>query len=80
MAAGKVLTCSSCSHSISAWDDGNPFYWDEKGKKRYAYHPDPKRSRCTGNDSPVLCLHCGRESMSDSETPTSPCPPLCQYE
>ena len=26
--------------SIEAWDEGNPYYINEDGKKQYAYHPD----------------------------------------
>ena len=74
MAMGLYYVCNGCSREIEAWDDGNPYYRDAKGKKRYAYHPDPERALCIGNDSPMLCLACGRKSMSDSAAPISQCP------
>ena len=54
MAAGFRFVCSGCDHSVESWDDGNPYYVNEDGKKQYAYHPDPLRYRCIGNDSPNL--------------------------
>ena len=73
MAQGTCFVCSSCSHTIQAWDDGNPYYLDAHGQKQYAYHPNPKRELCTGNDSLYLCLDCGEESMVDSEAPVDHC-------
>ena len=67
------FVCESCSNAVEAWDDGNPYYYDRRGKKKYAYHPDPKRERCVGNDSPRLCLECGAQTMVDSKTPVAHC-------
>jgi hypothetical protein len=59
---------------MEAWSDGNPYYLDESGKKRYAYHPDHENlARCIGNDSPHLCLECGEEFMVDSRAPVEAC-------
>lgn len=74
MALLQVFICGNCSHSVEAWDEGNPYFIDERGKKRYVYHPDPERSRCTGNDVPMLCLRCGTECLSDSADPRMNCP------
>jgi hypothetical protein len=59
MAHGVYFVCRGCGREICAWDEGNPYYLDEFGRKRYAYHPDQERDRCTGNDAPHLCLDCG---------------------
>ncbi|MBI4881372.1 MAG: hypothetical protein HY812_17180 [Planctomycetes bacterium] len=75
MAAGRVFVCGNCGHAIEAWDEGNPYWIDEAGAKHYAYHPDMQGvDRCVGNDSPHLCLACGRDFMSDSRAPSSACP------
>ena len=74
MAEGRRFVCSNCVRAVEAWDEGNPYYWDERGEKRYAYHPDPLRERCTGNDTPALCLACGAEFVSDSAAPVERCP------
>ena len=73
MAAGRIFACNVCAHSIEAWDEGDPYYRDARGRKRYAYHPDPDRGRCTGVDSPVLCLSCGRKAVRDSAAPITHC-------
>lgn len=73
MAQARRLVCSVCGRAITAWSDGNPYYIDEAGVKRYAYHPDPKRRLCIGNDSPHLCLGCGAEFAVDSRAPVSTC-------
>jgi hypothetical protein len=67
------FACGHCSNAVEAWDDGNPYYFDRRGKKKYAYHPDPKFERCVGNDSPRLCLECGAQTMVDSKTPVAHC-------
>ena len=67
------FACENCSNAVEAWDDGNPYYFDRRGNKKYAYHPDPKRERCVGNDSPRLCLECGVQTMVDSKTPVAHC-------
>ncbi len=74
MAMGVCFVCSNCARSIEAWDDGNPYYLDEGGKKVYAYHPDHKAlAKCIGNDAPNLCLACGAEFMVDSNAPVDRC-------
>ena len=74
MSMGCKFVCDRCRHEVEAWDDGNPYYFDEAGRKHYAYHPDPKRNRCVGNDSPHLCLACGDRFMIDSRAPVASCP------
>jgi predicted RNA-binding Zn-ribbon protein involved in translation (DUF1610 family) len=75
MAEAYQFTCTSCSHSLGAWSDGNPYYIDSSGKKEYAYHPDHDGlARCIGNDDPNLCLGCGAEVMVDSRSPIGRCP------
>ena len=79
MAQGIVYVCDTCGKSIDYWDDGNPYWIDEKGEKQYAYHPDPNRGRCIGNDIKYLCLSCGEVCAVDSTLPVSNCP-KCQAE
>ncbi|MEO2034441.1 MAG: hypothetical protein ABGZ35_20395 [Planctomycetaceae bacterium] len=82
MARGVLFVCNSCDHTIEAWDDGNPYYFDEAvitktgvtQKKIYAYHPSAEFDQCVGNDSPHLCLSCGKDFMVDSEAPITACP------
>jgi hypothetical protein len=75
MAMAIRLICDYCDRTIEAWDDGNPYYLDQNGKKQYAYHPDHDRlALCIGNDLPFLCLSCGQEFMNDSRSPTESCP------
>jgi DNA-directed RNA polymerase subunit RPC12/RpoP len=75
MAQGIKNICSHCQASIEAWDDGNPYYIDYDGIKKYAYHPDFERfNRCIGNDSPHICLDCGEQFMVDSRAPITECP------
>ena len=74
MAQGYRFDCTACDKSIDAWDDGNPYFIDETGKKQYAYHPNSNRHLCIGNDSPHLCLLCGKEFMIDSRAPIEACP------
>ena len=50
------------------------YYRDERGRKHYAYHPDPDRMRCTGVESPMICLACGTEAVNDSAAPITHCP------
>jgi DNA-directed RNA polymerase subunit RPC12/RpoP len=67
--------CSKCGYSIEAWSDGNPYYLDNAGQKQYAYHPDHESlDKCIGNDSPFLCLACGKQFLVDSNNPTDCCP------
>ncbi|MGF1634529.1 MAG: hypothetical protein ACFCVE_11815 [Phycisphaerae bacterium] len=73
MAAGKGFACDACGERLFAWDEGNPYYLDERGQKQYAYHPAPERDQCIGNESPTLCLNCGERFMIDSQSPTNAC-------
>jgi hypothetical protein len=69
------FVCPKCTFSIDAWSDGNPYYFDEAGKKTYAYHPDHERlARCVGNDVPHICLACAEEFVLDSRSPRPDCP------
>ncbi len=75
MAEGIRFVCNNCGRLIEAWSDGNPYYIDEAGEKKYAYHPDHKGlARCIGNDSPHLCLACGAEFNVYSREPIIECP------
>ncbi len=76
MAEGFRFVCDSCDRTIEAWSDGNPYYFDDDGKKQYAYHPDHDLlERCVGNDVPHLCLSCGKEFVVDSRKEGVPsCP------
>jgi hypothetical protein len=40
MAQSRFIVCGGCGFEVEAWSDGNPYYRDERGHKRYAYHPD----------------------------------------
>ncbi|BCN24545.1 hypothetical protein [Vibrio alfacsensis] len=78
MAQAIVFICSSCDECIESWSSGNPYYIDENGKKKYAYHPNMDAlSRCIGSDDPHICLGCGHDFMVDSLAPTTECP-KCQ--
>ena len=69
------FVCSGCGQSIEAWDDGNPFYIDENGNKKYAYHPNhDEREKCIANDLPHLGLSCGTEVKIDSRLESRVCP------
>ena len=68
------FVCQYCAKSVDSWDEGNPYYFDDTGTKRYAYHPDPQRDFCVGVESPHLCLSCGELVTVDSEGPTTSCP------
>lgn len=69
------FVCSACGQSIEAWSDGNPFYIDETGDKKYAYHPNhDELAKCIANDVPHFCLDCGAESKIDSRLDTKNCP------
>ncbi len=76
MASAQLFVCSACSFSIQDWDEGNPFYIDSDGIKRYAYHPSRERDLCTGNDPSCVCLDCGAEFKAPS-TGSHTCP-SCQ--
>ncbi len=69
------FVCSGCGQSIDAWSDGNPFYIDETGNKKYAYHPNhDELEKCIANDVPHFCLECGTESKIDSRLDSKVCP------
>ena len=69
------FVCSGCGQSIDAWSDGNPFYFDETGNKKYAYHPNhDELAKCIANDVPHFCLKCGVESKIDSRLDGQVCP------
>jgi len=80
MAEGHTFVCSHCARSISAWDDGDPYYDDADGTRHYAHHPDPARDLCVEVESPVLCLGCGGEAVSDSAAPLTACPTCASEE
>lgn len=74
MAGCIRYVCQNCRFDLESWDEGCPYYIDERGKKRYAFHPDPMRDKCIGNDSPYICLECGRQFKVDSRAPRTNCP------
>jgi hypothetical protein len=69
MAQSFLFICNNCAHAIESWDEGHPYYFDKRGRKQYAYHPDPKRDQCIGVDSPHLCLACAETFRTDSQSP-----------
>ncbi len=73
MAEGIMYVCNICANTIEAWDEGNPYYINKNGCKKYAYHPDSKRARCIGIDSPHICLDCGEAFNVDSRDPLTEC-------
>jgi DNA-directed RNA polymerase subunit RPC12/RpoP len=74
MAVARRFVCSNCNKTIEAWSDGNPYYFDDSGLKKYAYHPDHANlAKCSGNDTPHLCLGCGDELTVDSQSPITNC-------
>ncbi|MGB2401986.1 MAG: hypothetical protein ACPIA7_01100 [Akkermansiaceae bacterium] len=40
MAMSTIYTCDKCGFEVDAWDDGNPYVQDSKGKRHYFYHPE----------------------------------------
>ena len=75
MAECVQFVCSDCGMSVEAWSDGNPFYIDETGSKKYAYHPNhDELQKCIANDVPHLCLSCGEEIRIDSRQQAKVCP------
>ena len=69
------FVCYGCGQCIEAWSDGNPFYIDENGNKKYAYHPNhDELALCIANDEPHFCLICGAESKIDSRLDSQVCP------
>jgi hypothetical protein len=67
LAEARFFVCGGCGFEVEVWSDGNPYYRDERGRKRYAYHPDHENlARCVGNDEPHLCMACGAEAKIDS--------------
>ena len=39
MALGMRYVCSGCGFAIDTWDDGNPYFLSDKGRRQYFYHP-----------------------------------------
>ena len=75
MAQQLIFVCDHCGHTIDAWSDGNPYYFDAYGIKHYAYHPNHDLlDLCVGNDVPHICLDCGTEFNIDSRWPIDTCP------
>ncbi len=75
MAWGVTNVCGNCGKAVMAWDEGNPYYVQKNGKKKYAYHPNHDLlDKCVGNDAPHLCLACGKEFMVDSRSRRTDCP------
>jgi hypothetical protein len=74
MALSRTFVCTGCAHTVEAWDEGNPYYADERGERQYVYHPSPEHERATGNEWPALCLGCGAEVTQDSAAPVRSCP------
>jgi hypothetical protein len=72
MAQSFRFICNSCGETIESWDEGDPYYLDERGRKQYAYHPDSKRDQCIGIDSPYLC----RDVFGRFPIPRRPMPEL----
>lgn len=70
MAERRRYLCSACRVQVEAWSDGYPCFIDERGEKKYAYHPDPAIEQCVGNDVPSLCLRCGTDFMVGARTPS----------
>ena len=69
------FVCSGCGASIEAWSDGNPFYIDKGGNKKYAYHPNHEElEKCIAIDEPHPCLNCGGEVKIDSRLKAKNCP------
>ena|SRR6516165_7925280 len=77
MAQAFRFICNSCGETIESWDEGHPYYFDKRGRKQYAYHPDPKRDQCIGVDSPHLCLACAESFWTDSRAPSCAQCPNC---
>ncbi len=81
MAECRRFICSACSKTVESWSDGNPYYIDTTGMKQYAYHPDHERlSLCIANDSPHICLACGKEFVVDSRAPIENCPKCSSHD
>jgi predicted RNA-binding Zn-ribbon protein involved in translation (DUF1610 family) len=69
------FVCCGCGKAIEAWSEGDPFYIDEAGNKKYAYHPNhDELIKCIANDVPHLCLDCGSEVKIDSRLEAKNCP------
>ena len=74
VASCTKYVCQNCKEAIGAWSDGNPYFIDDNGKKKYAYHPrHDLLDRCIGNDSPHLSLACGNKFKVDSREPITKC-------
>lgn len=80
MAVGLQMSCTECDFTIEAWSDGNPYYLDAKGVKRYAYHPSDELHLCTDVDTPHICLQCAHTFEVDSASPVHACPKCASEE
>jgi DNA-directed RNA polymerase subunit RPC12/RpoP len=74
MAQGRLFRCTNCKFRVGAWSDAKAYYLSERGRKKYAYHPNHELlARCVGFDVPHLCLECGTIFDIDSQKPSSTC-------
>jgi hypothetical protein len=76
MAEAFRFICNSCGKTIESWDEGHPYYFDKRGRKKYAYHPNPKRDQCIGVDPPPPVLGLCRELLERIPSPQRPMPEL----
>ena len=80
MAEGRLLICGHCAFEVMAWSDANPYYFDSRGRKRYAHHPDHENlARCIGLNVPHLCIACGEEIQIDAAVGLPVCP-MCKSD
>ena len=79
MASSTHFSCSSCSASVEAWSDGDPYVITPAGRKRHVHHPTPGWEDAVGVDVPHLCLGCGARFTVDSRKPRTACP-TCRSE
>ena len=45
MSCMYIHKCPTCGFEIEAWEDGNPYIRDDKGKPRFYYHPGGEEDR-----------------------------------
>ena len=79
MASGMHLKCKKCDFTIEVWSDGNPYFIDDSGQKKYAYHPQSEADLCTEVDVPHICQKCAHQFNVDSAATISHCP-KCDYD
>jgi hypothetical protein len=56
MASSTHFTCDGCGFFVEAWDEGNPYVRDLKGKRHYFYHPGHPKEMEEFVDSLLLLL------------------------